>query len=275
MNQLKTEWIDKSLAEGTVAKHGLRRPPSSNTCFFNSLMIALRSLVEVLRTVLSDGMLAYYQKTEFEGDALHAFHALLKSMHCQKFNNDKETEKNRAQMVDALIKLAEDIDMAAGTRPIERNQQGDPNELLLYLVGWFEKSLESMENEANSNRDPQVFLAATASGNRLIELLNNMMPLMSDFARCPCGHRMGRAEKSFVWISIDDKCSSVKQCLDNYFAAEIFDARCSSCGKMRSMNKCVRLEELPGDIFAVGIRLFTNILVQVKNLLKNPNQLGY
>lgn len=274
MNQVKTEWIDQQLRDGKTARHGLRRPASSNTCFFNSLMVALRSLVEVLRSVLSDGMIRYYSQRPFDADALHGFHALLKSMLCQRNSNDNETEKNRERMVETLIQLGEQVDVEVGNRPIERNQQGDPNELLLYLIGWFEESLQSMMDEehvTSSSQERAVCTEAINSAKNIIQLLKNMMPLMSEKARCPCGHRLGNAEKSFVWISLDPKCNNIKQCLDKYFASEDFEANCSKCGRQRSMKKCVRLEDMPGDVFALGIRLFNNVGAQV-NFLKQYYQ---
>ena len=243
--------FERAKERGAWYQHGLYRRAMSNTCYINSLMVGLRSLEPFSRTLLSPGFVDYFQVYGSNQDLVKAMHVLFRDMLEQNQERSDRTDMDKDNLIACLLDVVAKVDSA--DKPVERDRQGDPAEVLVYLVDWLNESLDEVASDrVNGGRQ---------SVQQLRDLLDQVMISTSEQARCQCGHKMGTVNKTLISLPLNANMRDIQASLDSYFSPEDLDAQCSGCSRQVNLKKSSRIDNMPEDIFILSLNLFSGQVI--------------
>ncbi|MCA9333879.1 hypothetical protein KC963_02425 [Candidatus Saccharibacteria bacterium] len=242
--------------------NGLSQTGAPNTCFINSLLIALRSLYCFVRLLLTGHLFDFYHVHGYEDDRelLYSLIALLRAMLQDTSRYQMFTSERRLKFVRILQRKSDQLGLH-GHGPVEMDEQGDPSELIVYMVNWLQESLQQVcaEHEQRDSGGQQASQRsrtreeASRVANQLRNLLNEFVPAMSDFTRCPAGHVSGQVQPTLIQLPLQKYYSNITECLADYFSPEIVYKSCTTC-RLDSVEarKASRLSQLPEHVFVIA-----------------------
>jgi len=254
MNQDMNLDIDQMIAKGErIFEHGLPNPPGTNTCFINSLLTSLRSILVLVRMVLHKSVHIYMQNATKAHDDLLIQLSMLMEMMLTDAGGIRETNQ-RENVIRLLVNLARD---RQGERPIEENRQGDPNELLFFMKDLLTTSIEQMDRQQQGRQATNQVNDNVAQ--ELRQLVDNITPSISDYTRCQCGEKSGVVNNTFIFLPDQngngDQYADVNECLRQFFTPDRVTTQCNSCHRTMEKNKCYRLEQETPKFLVVAFNL--------------------
>lgn len=261
MSQVTVNTINELLS-GPIFNNGLPRPTGTNTCYINSLMIALRCMLNFLRLVFDSRLYFYFNEFPNENDVLFGMHLLIKAMVAGNgaIVNEVITRRRR-ELINILSSYSDrSVNVAPDLRPIPpNNATGDPMELLAYLKDWLQQSCQRiMDRDAGQQPTVEKRRAceqAYVVAQRLYSMLgDDLLPHMTDVNRCQNGHISQNQIKQFIQINLHRRFLSLTNALDDFFKQEEIEKRCAQCGDINvRARKGLRLEQFPEKILVLGL----------------------
>lgn len=240
---------------------GLPNPVGSNSCFINSILISMRSIECIMRSLVNKSISDYYvQHPSNNMNVMHSFMLLIRSMLQDNTHILNVTKQRRKNFIDLLVELAASS-VAAIQKPIEENRQGDPQELFMYLVKWLNESIEIMRTNAelcacNDRLTSHFYWNCHRAAVQALELqnvLNESKPLISDMARCPRGHKFGQTNNSQIFLNQNKKFLNIQECLADFFGQEKTQGNCALCTKWVTLTKERKLEQVPEKMLVLSL----------------------
>lgn len=260
MTQQTVNEINEML-NNPIFNKGLPRPAGANICYINSLVVALRCILNLLRLVIDSRLYFYYSEFENEYDVLFGLHMLVKAMVEDMGVVTETIVRRRNQFINILTNYSDRIQYAdADDRPIPPNNgTGDPMELLAFLKDWLQESCgRIIEREVSQQPTDEKRLAcdqASVVANRLLNMLgNDLMPELTDANRCVNGHISERRTRTFLQVQLIRRYQCFSDALDDFFKSEEIEKSCERCGIVNcKARKGYRIEQFPEKLLVVGI----------------------
>lgn len=272
-NQLR-EYLNNSLFN-----YGLPRAVGTNTCYINSVFVAMRCLYNLFTLLVDSRVKAYFLDYWNDEDPLWNFSSLMVDM-CKdvsKISNstlwrlDKFIEVLRANSNQLIYHNLDQNPVPIG------NAQGDPLEVLLFLKDLLLKSIESIretrshliETQPQRKEERLVCDRVLLVGEQLERILAlDLMPIMSNWSRCPYGHITRQTERTFFSPRITKQYPSIRSVLLEYFLQEEFEKHCEECGnKLIMAVRGYRLEEMPEKLLVIGLSYYGKVNEIVNKLI--------